>query len=811
MWLIARKIRAAVYVCFLPMAAGAQTATDSDNEQFEGLSAGVVVDIQSGEPVRLQRFDHDQVAITIDGHLAEDVWASLNVFDDFKVVDPDTLATPPYKTELRIFYTEKGIYASFDVEQPQETILRRFFARDDRFVSRDRAGLTLDTSGDGRYGFFIDVSVGDVQMDGTVLPERQFNGEWDGAWYGATQITERGWSAEFFLPWSQVAMPKQEGVRRIGLYAARIVAHLDQRWTFPPLPATQPRFISSFQPLHLEGIDPRQQWSVFPYGSATYDRVIDDVRYKAGADMFWRPSSNFQLTATVNPDFGAVEADEVVVNLTADEVFFPEKRLFFVEGQDIFNATPRAEAMFGQRFSIVNTRRIGASPREPDLPPGVSLPPRQELQLTDLLGAGKATGQLGSMRYGVLAAVEDDSEFTADDGLEYLQDGRDFGTFRLLYEDDKGASYRGLGYVTTFVGHPEDDAIVHALDFHRLSDSGVWNIYGQLAYSDIDSVGSGFGGFVDLEYSPRQGRTHTLQITAFDDEFDVNDFGFQLRNNMTDVRYAGEWVNSNIGYGRDQFARIFIRYGENGEGLRIRNMIGSRYQLTFDNLHEIRAVGRYETERFDDRNSFGNGTFEVEGAAFLDIEYETNKAKPVAVFTKMNYQDEALGGYSLTGAAGVTWRPVHNLELQLEAAYTDRNGWLLHQEDQNFTTFNSHEWQPGLNMSFFPSARQEFELALQWVGVRAREDEFYVLPDGSTTLVPVPRPPGPSDDFNISDLSFQIRYRWQIAPLSDLFIVYTKGDSRETDTTDFDDIFSESSNMPLVEFLIIKLRYRFGS
>ncbi len=441
----------------------------------------------------------------------------------------------------------------------------------------------------------------------------------------------------------------------------------------------------------------------------------------------------------------------------------------------------------------------------------MSLPLREELQLSELLGAAKATGQIGRVRYGVLAATEDDSDFIADDGLQYFQDGRDFGTFRFLYEDDKGAAYRGLGFISTLVAHPESDAIVHGVDFHRLSTSGVWNVDGQLVYSDLTEEGDGFGGFVDVDYRPRQGRTHSVQFTVFDDKVDVNDFGFQVRNDTRDVRYSGEWINSDISYGRNLFANMFIRYVENGAGLRTRGGAGGGANLTFDNLQSISVHGGYNLERYDDLNSFGNGTFKVDAQANANIEYETNEAKPLSLFARVEYRDEALGGYALEGIAGIDWRPTHNLKFNFDVAYKDRNGWLLHQEDSNFTTFNSHEWRPNFSVDFFPTAKQQFQVALQWVGIRAREDEFYTLPDDSMILEPGPKPPGPSDNFNISDLSFQFRYRWQIAPLSDLFIVYTRADSSDTDITNFRDMFSDSWNMPLGDFVIIKLRYRLGS
>lgn len=115
------------------------------------------------------------------------------------------------------------------------------------------------------------------------------------------------------------------------------------------------------------------------------------------------------------------------------------------------------------------------------------------------------------------------------------------------------------------------------------------------------------------------------------------------------------------------------------------------------------------------------------------------------------------------------------------------------------------------SFDYFPSATQQFRLILQWVGLRALEDEFFRLEDGSTKLMPGPKPPGETDDFSISELNFQVRYRWQIAPLSDLFVVYTKADSRETTLNSFKNLFEDSWNQPLGDQLVVKLRYRLGS
>jgi len=697
------------------------------------------------------------------------------------------------------------------MEQPADTIIERFVARDEFRVSRDRVDFSLDTSGDGRYGYWMGLSLGDSQMDGTILPERNYGATWDGAWYGATQRTNRGWSAEFYIPWSQVAMPKSTADRRIGIKTGRAVAHLGEEWGWPWLTETQSRFISRFQPLDLVNVDPRQNWSVFPYASGTADQISDETRYKAGMDLFWRPSTNFQLTGTVNPDFGSVESDNVVVNLTADETFFPEKRLFFQEGQEIFQLIGRRRDFRQQPLTVLNTRRIGGRPRDLDLPAGVELSRRQELKPADIIAAAKATGQFGAFRYGVLAAFEDDTDYLADDNLQYTQDGRDFGAFRILYEDSKGAAYRGVGWITTLVAHPEADAIVHGTDFHYLTTSGKWSVNGQVLVSDRDETGTGTGGTTDITFTPRQGLKHEYRMTLLDDKIDVNDLGFQTRNDVSDFQYQIQWNKSGLTKIRDFQLSPFVRYAVNGDGYETNTAIAFSGALTFNNLFAVNGFYAYLPERFDDRNSFDNGTFEIRARSRGELNFNTDFSRPVSLFGKIGIMGEAVYGTTIDTKLGVSWRPTNNLSLRLEVEHSDKDGWLLHQEDQNFTTFKGTQWQPQLNLEFFLSSKQQIKLAMQWVGIQAVEDRFYTLPTDDTKLIEGPKPIGETDDFSVSQLNFQIRYRWQIAPLSDLFIVYTKGDRRRTDLMEFNDLFRDNWNNPLGDQLIIKLRYRLGS
>ncbi|MDT8427170.1 MAG: DUF5916 domain-containing protein [Pseudomonadales bacterium] len=767
--------------------------------------------------IPLQRFEENSFGINIDGRVDEAAWKQVEPVSGMRIIDPETLAAAPYKTYIRVLYTDDGLYMSVDMEQPLDTLVQRIAARDNRDVSRDRITFTLDTSSEGQYGYWVSLALGDSQLDGTILPERQYTSQWDGAWYGATAVTETGWSAEFYLPWGQLSMPLREDKRTIGVYVERVVAHLNQNWAWPPIARSNPIFMSNFPLLELDGVNPRQQWSLFPSTASTYDDIDKKWRHRTGADIFWRPSSNFQLTATVNPDFGSAEADDVVVNLTATEVFFPEKRLFFQEGQEIFNTNLRSNGSSGKRFTIINTRRIGGRPRSPDLPAGVSLPARERIQNSDLMGAAKVTGQAGKLRYGLLAAIEDETTFHAG-GLSIDQDGRDFAAVRLLYEDTGGgAAYRGLGYIGTLVAHPESDAAVHAVDFHYLTNGGVWNFDGQLVASDVDDKGEGFGAYTDIIYAPRQGMTHTLNLSWLDDKLEVNDFGFLDRNDSREAWYRFEWIKTGLTRVRDIRFNPFIRYEENRDGDRINNAIPvMSMTVTLNNLDRFTANFQHFPKRYDDLNSFGNGTFGVRERNNYSFSYQTDRAKRFSYRLGAGTSTEFAGGNSHSIDGQINWRPQDNLSFSAEVNFDDRDGWLLHQGGQDFTAFNTEQWRTNFRFEYFISAKQQLTAGLQWVGIRAREDRFFILPNDAPSknrdLIEGSKPPGPTDSFSISQMNFQLRYRWEIAPLSDLFVVYTRNaNNRANGLVPFNDQFDGAWTDPLISQLVIKLRYRLGT
>lgn len=776
----------------------------------------LVAGVRSGDTIPVPFLASARNQITIDGVIDEAAWANAHTVTDFRVIEPDTLVPGGYPTTLKMLFGEDGLYLAYDMEQPVETLLERQGSRDDGRLNRDSVAVTLDTSSNGRYGYWFQVALGDGQTDGTIKPEREFSRDWDGVWFARTARTTRGWVAEFMIPWSQMSMPAQTGDRSIGIYTSRRISFQDERHAWPALPETQPRFMSVLQPLQFDGVNPRQQWSIFPYASVTADQVGDETNYKAGADMYWRPSPNLQVTATLNPDFGNVESDDVDVNLTAFETFFGEKRLFFQQEQDIFVTTPRADPFSNNEpTTLLNTRRIGSPARDPELPAGVALSIIEDNKPTEVIGALKLTGQSGSLRFGALAAFEEETRFVYDNGLNSgvaRQDGRDFGAFRVLYESrSSGEAYKALGLLSTVVTHPDEDAQVNGIDYHYLAADGRWKVDGQFMNSDKDSVGDGFGGFADVVYTPKQGLRYKLSLSHYDDKLDINDFGFLRRNDVSQA--SVRWEYSTAGYDWARFVEFssFYNHEINGDGLRVRDGLFFFADATLNNLFEVDGKIAWFPSRFEDRASFGNGTFRIDDRPSLEFGVNTDGSKPLLLRLAGSYDGEFVDGARRMLGARLVWRPIDRLNLTLRVDHIWRDAWTLHQEDRNFTSFETEEWRPRLTFDFFANARQQLRVSFQWIGIRAEEDRFFVVPNRAGELIEVSKPAGPTDDFTISNVNFQVRYRWEIAPLSDLFVVYTRSGLQTPTSSGFDDLLDDTFGEPLGEQLVVKLRYRFGS
>lgn len=762
----------------------------------------------------LTRIPDTEARIKLDGVLDEAVWERVPVIDGMKVIQPDTLEEAPLETHTRIFYNSKGIYVGVMNFQDPETLIARMSSRD-AGVQRDGYVISIDPSGEGLYGYFLRINLPGTFSDGTILPERQINRQWDGPWDAVTRETEDGWLAEIYIPWSMMSLPQGGDTRTIGIYTERMVAARAETYSWPALPSTAGEYLSGFQKFQLSGVNPATQFTFYPYASTTYDSTKNASDYRVGADLYWRPSSNLQLSATLNPDFGTVESDDVVVNLSAFETFFEEKRAFFLEGQDIFNTSPRDGGGGASPTTLLNTRRIGRQAMF-SVPSDVSVVATDVSRPSDLLGAMKLTGQSGNWRYGTLLAAEDDSELRgtlADGSRVNLQaQGRDFAIARVLYEDTNSGGRRSMGWFGSALSHPDRDAVVNGVDLHYFSADARWAWDGQLVRSDVQDV-SGSGLYFDMDYRPERGLQHSVTGTYFDDTVELNDIGFLQRNDLMQMDYRFSKTESNLPGLRTRSRSIDIKNQWNTDGRPVRLGVFLQQNLSFTDNSSLNAQARYFPARVDDRLSRGNGTFKIPERWALNLNWRSDRSRPVSIGAGIDLGEEDLGDSKITYSSGITWQPTGKFSMDANLRYVDSDGWLVHQGNGRMTAFESNEWAPRLEMDYFITTKQQLRFSLQWTGIKAFEERFYqVDPTRVDRLVETAKVTTDTDNFTVSRLSFQARYRWELAPLSDLFFVYTRGGNlARTFEDDYMGLFEHAWNDKIVDNWVLKLRYRLGS
>jgi hypothetical protein len=309
----------------------------------------------------------------IDGRLDDRAWAGAAVASGFRQVLPDEGRPVSERTEVRVLYDDQAVYVAvrcFD-SQPAAVVAR--LTRRDREIESDWVEVTLDSRHDHNTGAVFRLNAAGIQYDALAFDDTEINPEWDGVWAGAVTRDDAGWNAELRIPLSVLRFPTAP-TQKWGLQVSRYISRKKETasWTFWPRSARGG--VSYFGHLtRLDGLRPRRTLQLQPFvvarqlGRSTsgtsvlgrggigprWERQID-----GGLDLKVGLTSELTLDLTVNPDFGQIEADQVVLNLTRFETFFPEKRPFFLEGTDVFQL-PDTETTTIQQFY---SRRIGEDP-----------------------------------------------------------------------------------------------------------------------------------------------------------------------------------------------------------------------------------------------------------------------------------------------------------------------------------------------------------------------------------------------------------------------------------------------------------------
>ncbi|HEX9886621.1 MAG TPA: DUF5916 domain-containing protein, partial [Longimicrobiales bacterium] len=333
------------------------------------------------------------VDIHVDGRLDEAAWATARPVSDFTQVDPEEGRPVSERTEARILFDDEALYVGVRLWDRQPPT-KRLGRRDMDLMDSDWLGVVIDSYHDHRTAFSLDVNPAGVQRDarksmGTGSHE-QDDLSWDAVWEARVTVDDQGWTAEYRIPFSQLRFsgaPDQTW----GIQLERIIGRRREYSVLSFTPKSEPGGIPTYGHLvGLSDVEAGKRLEVMPYAVARSERVDPganpfrtDSEYfgSAGVDLLYRATTDFTVNASFNPDFGQVEADPAVVNLSVYETFYEEKRPFFIEGSEIFDFGRNASG--GQLFY---TRRIGRSPQL-----GAPTPAADTPETATILGAAKVS------------------------------------------------------------------------------------------------------------------------------------------------------------------------------------------------------------------------------------------------------------------------------------------------------------------------------------------------------------------------------------------------------------------------------------
>ena len=347
-------------------------------------------------------------APVLDGKTDDPAWQTAQVIDHFLQYQPKKGVEPRFKTEVRVTYDDKYIYILGRMYDPAPDSIVSLLSRRDVRTASEQLKIVIDSYHDRRTGFEFCVNPAGVKRDYYVYDDNNEDPTWDGIWDVATRVDSVGWVAEFRIPFSQLRFGNSSD-HTFGLLVVRDVARTNERISWPLFDNDKQGYISQLGELSgIRDLAAVRRLEVTPYvvtknetRATTTSSFNHPQSMSAGADLKYGLSSNLTLDATINPDFGQVEADPAVLNLSAFEQFFEERRPFFLEGAGIFSFRTACGDIDTQCTGLFYSRRVGRSPQLAGTYGDASSPTN-----TTILSAAKVGGRLGrGLSVGLLDAV----------------------------------------------------------------------------------------------------------------------------------------------------------------------------------------------------------------------------------------------------------------------------------------------------------------------------------------------------------------------------------------------------------------------
>ena len=683
--------------------------------------------------------------ITIDALLEESVWKG-PASDGFTQSDPSDGSPSTEKTNVWVAFDDKALYvAAFCFDSDPKGIVSRLGRRDDE-VDSDWFIFAVDPYYDKRTGFLFGVNPAGSIRDETLFNDVNDDESWDGVWEGKAHVNGQGWTVEMRIPFNQIRFPKKDEYIW-GVNFQRTIKRKNERASFAWVPKNESAYVSRFARLEgISAIRPGTHLEILPYavGQAQLRPSEAGNPFETGRkalgnmgfDLKVGLKSNLTLDATVNPDFGQVEVDPAVVNLSAYETYYQEKRPFFIEGASIFDGFGRGGVYINAEINwpmptFFYSRRIGRSPQGNITQSGdyFSVPDR-----TTILGAAKATGKVGGWNVGFVNALTS-REFAQIDaaGLRLKEEMEPFTYYGALRgQKDIGDGQRGFGFIATGVARNlQTEALSSLLNKNAFSLAfdgwsfldksrkyviGGWFGGTRVEGTTQDILGlqnssmhyyqrpdathvevnpyatslSGWGG--RLSFAKQGGNTLCLfSVGALSPGFDPNDIGFQYS--------ASDIVNFEFlpGYMWTKPGRIFQQVMLAGGVFRNYDFGGNKTwdgavvfaEGQFRNFWRFNAMAAVNPETISNRLTRGGPLALIPWGYEFDLMLETDGRKPVVFELGGMVYRRPDDGTQWQTEVSLNWRPSSNFSLSIGPEYmgeTTGIQWVTKSDDPLMTS-----------------------------------------------------------------------------------------------------------------------------
>jgi hypothetical protein len=674
--------------------------------------------------------------------------------------------------------------------------------RDEMTSLSDKNSINIDFDGDGNKAYILAVNLGDSLFDAIKIKTGDFKTDWDGDWIAKTKRHDGYWVSEFYLPWNLVLMNQPKEDKRTIKYSVLRYKAKEQIWVSSSgSMASRPDYFEKLDSLEIANYT-KSKLNFFPYVSSNQNSVTNFDDNKIGAEIFYNSGTGRQINATFNPDFGQAESDDVVINFSARETFYSEKRAFFNENQSLFNINNY------DRYTVMNTRRIGAAPgyrcSEEE---NIDECENSKKNYSDIDYALRYSQKTGKTELGFFTARETDESFSV---------GRNF--YALRARTDLGN--KTLGYMLTHVDDSFNNktASVSVIDFVNVKSDQL-TYFTDLLFSEKDDD-SRFGYRSQFNYQPSNFSSISGSILYFDKNFQLNDFGYLRR---------ADWIHVGLGGGLKQInfskespvnqidMNFDFNYDSDTNGNSSPFRIDQKYEITFKNTSKFMVGFATQTSGKNTTITRKNPDFpfvKIKEKKNITLDFEAvnykfwtydwrisfEKGDKYDSFKSDGYKREF---YKIAGS----YFPNDNLKINLGYRVRKENEWLIWTEDNKFGLYDSEQDTVSIGLNWFSGNKHEIRLKSQFVALQADNPQS-LISDSDGYLYD-------SDDFikpfTQGVVSFQVRYKYEIAPLSYLYLVYSKGGTSYDEDEDYSksEIFNQPWNNPSDEVYSIKFRLKY--